>query len=234
MSVAQYVEELKERWCEHYEHARKPGACIFCGCSRLWWNGKRIRSASVLAGEVVVYVAEVVCRRVKCSDRQCRRSWTLRPEGLTPQRHYQLDVVAEGTGQYLFAAEGTFSEVARRLDCSRFTVRRWIGWVAQIATVKALLWHVVDYCDEPVVPRVLAVSGLGRKACSAQGRVMLKAAAGVFCVLEALAAAAGLRPPGLSSVVEAVVADRYRVTTYAAPSIPEFARRHRLRLGLRL
>jgi hypothetical protein len=155
----------------------------------------------------------------------------LRPEGLTPQRHYQLCVVAEGTSQYLFTAEATFSEVARRLDCSRFTVARWIAWVAQIATVQALLWHVVDHSDQPVVPRVLAVSQLGRKARGGLGRAMLEAAAGVFCVLEALAAATGLRSPGLSSVVEAVVADRYRVTTYAAPIIPELARRRRLWLG---
>jgi hypothetical protein len=138
-----------------------------------------------------------------------------------------LDVVAEGVGKYLFAPESTLSAVAKKLTCSWFTVRRWIVWMANITTVSALMWHVLDQSGEPVVPQVLPVSQPKRKA----SNVVLKGAAAVLCILEVLAVSAGLDLPGLSSVVEAVVANRYRVTTYAAPTIPEFARRQRLRFG---
>ena len=224
MTVSQAQQRLNDRWRQFYENARLPAACVFCEGTKLWWNGTRVRSASVLCEGEVVHLSEVPCRRIKCGTKGCNKSWTQRPEGLTPQRHYQLDVVAEGSSRYLFSADGTLSGVAEQMTCSRHTVRRWIRWLSAIVTVGVLLRLLVEHTDEPAAPRVHEVAQPGRKAQSGLVQAVLSAAAGVLCVLEALATAAGLPAPGLSSVVQAVVADRYRVTTYARPFIPDFAR----------
>ena len=224
MTVAQAQQRLNDRWRQFYENARLPAACVFCEGTKLWWNGTRIRSASVFCDGEVVHLSEVPCHRVKCATKGCRKSWTQRPEGLTPQRHYQLDVVAEGSSRFLFSERGTLGGVAEQMTCSRHTVRRWIHWLSAIVKVGVLLRLLAKHADEPAAPKVHEVAQPERKATSGLVQAVLEAAAGVLCVLEALATAAGLPAPGLSSVIQAVVADRYRVTTYARPFIPDFAR----------
>jgi len=131
MTVAQAQQRLNDRWRQFYENARLPAACVFCEGTKLWWNGTRVRSASVLCEGEVVHLSEVPCRRIKCGTKGCNKSWTQRPEGLTPQRHYQLDVVAEGSSRYLFSARGTLSGVADQMTMSSpfFRGRCWVGAV---------------------------------------------------------------------------------------------------------
>lgn len=231
MKIPEAVQDLKQRWRRFFGTSPKPAGCIFCPGSVVWWNGARMRSASVLLDGVVVYIADVLCRRVKCGNPECGRSWTLRPAGLTPQRHFQLCVVAKGTSRYLFDEKTSLSQVARECSCHRHTVGRWLGWEAGIARPADLQRHIAEASDVPVTVKIPPVAGLARKAVNAASRTMLKTAAQVLCLMEALGAAVGLEPPGLRSVVEAVLANRYRVTTYASPSIPDFGRRGRLFVG---
>lgn len=224
--MAQEIAALKRRWQAFYASAAKPTWCIFCSGSHIWWNGWRQRTASVLIDEQVVHVDAVACRLVKCGDPQCRRSWTLRPPGLAPQRHYQLCVVAQAASTYLFDPAATQERVAASLGCARRTVGRWLGWLAEIATPADLLRHIVEASDAPEIPPMQEVMALARKAGTACRGQILENAARVLCLLEALGQALYLPPPGLQSVVERVLAGRSRVTTDHSPRILEFARRH--------
>lgn len=226
--MAQEVETLKQEWETFYANAAKPAACIFCDGSPVWWNGWRQRTASVLIDEQVVHVDAVACRLVKCGDSHCGRSWTLRPPGLAPQRHYQLCVVARAASTYLFDPAATEDQIAGSTGCARRTIRRWLGWLAGIASPEDLLRHLLEASDVPQAP-LQEVAALERKAGSAARRAVLESAARVLGLLEALGQALGLRPPGLQAVVERVLAGRSRVTTDQSPRILEFARRH---LGL--
>ena len=227
--ISQAAEALKRRWKVFYDNVAKPARCMVCSGSRIWWNGSRRRSASVLVEGEVVYVDEVTCRLVQCGHPQCGKCWALRPPGLAPHRHYQLDVVADAVGSYLFDPEASQDHVASSIGCARRTVGRWIGWVAEIADPADLLRHLVDASGIAELPAMREVAASGRKGQTTARRSLLHLAAQVLCVLEALAQALCLPPPGLQAVVEAVLADRSGATTYHAPRIREFARRH---LGL--
>lgn len=224
-SMAQAFETLKREWQAFYATVAKPGECLFCGGARLWWNGTRQRTASVLVDGQVVHVDAVACRLVKCGEAQCSRSWTLRPPGLAPQRHYQLCVVAQGASTYLFGPDATQDEVAASLGCARRTLGRWLGWLAEIASPADLLRHLVDASDAPEIPPVPQVTALVRKAGTASRRAVLESAARVLCLLEALGQALSLPPPGLRAVVELVLAGRSGLTSGRAPRILDFARR---------
>ena len=225
-SVSQTVEVLKHEWQGFYDQAAKPQRCIFCGGARIWWNGWRQRTASLLVGERVVYVDQVACRLVKCGTPGCRKSWTLRPPGLAPQRHYQLCVVAQALSAYLFDPAATLEQVARATGCARRSVGRWIAWVAGLAPAGELLRHLVAASDVPQLPSLPEVASLALRARDNARRSILRGAAQVLCLLEALGQALGFSPPGLRAVVEAVVDGRYQATTYARPRILAFARRH--------
>lgn len=227
--MAQGVEKLKQEWQAFYANAAKPACCIFCSGWRVWWNGWRQRTASVLIDEQVVHVDAVACRLVKCGNPQCGRSWTLRPPGLAPQRHYQLCVVARAASSYLFDQAATQEQIAASTGCARRTIRRWLGWVAGIASAEDLLRHLLEASDVPEIPPMQGVAAVARKARTAARRSMLESAARVLCLLEALGQALYLPPPGLQAVVERLLAGRSRLTTDHSPRILEFARRH---LGL--
>jgi hypothetical protein len=139
MSVHKGSEELKKAWDQFSQTVEKPCSCPFCQGRRIYWNGYRERSASVIEGGRVVYLSEVVCRRVKCADRQCKKSWTLRPPGLMPDRHYQMCVVASAARRFLFDPHSTLSSVAAAYQCCRRTVGRWLRWLAGIAKPSALI-----------------------------------------------------------------------------------------------
>jgi hypothetical protein len=147
MSVHKGSEELKKAWDQFFETVDKPCCCPFCQGRRIYWNGYRERSASVLEGDRVVYLSEVVCRRVKCADRQCKKSWTLRPPGLMPDRHYQMCVVASAARRFLFDPHSTLSSVAAAHQCCRRTVGRWLRWLAGIAKPPPLCvdWEVSQH-----------------------------------------------------------------------------------------
>jgi hypothetical protein len=215
------AQELRERWRRFYENTEKPRQCIFCGSSRISWNGSRNRSASVLILTVVVYLAELWCRRVKCAE--CKASWTLRPPELVAHKHFQLCVVARATSSYLFESSSTLTGVGYEHNCSRQTVKRWLFWTAAIAEPPTLLRKTVEAADAPLVPRLRALASVARKARSAVGRV-LERAAEVLALMESLCSAWQLEPPGLRAVVKRVVGERSGIGTYARPAIPELVR----------
>ena len=223
MDVSQAVAALKQKWREFYASFTSPPACVLCADTHVVWNGPRDRRASVLVDRLVVYVVDVICRRVRCQE--CRHSWTLRPPGLSPRRHFQLDVVAQATSRYLFEAEATQKHVAAEHKCDPRTLGRWLDWVPALVDPAVLQRLLAETAHGLVVPAVRAVAGLALKALGATHRALLERTAAVLCLFEALGMARGLEPPGLRGVVEAVVRDRDRITTYARPalSIPDFA-----------
>jgi hypothetical protein len=129
MSLHKGTEKFKELCDRFFETVTKPRCCPFCYGRRIYWNGHRERSASVMEGDRVTYFTDILCRRVKCANPQCRKSWTLRPPGLIP-KHYQLCVVASAVRQFLFGPLRTLTEIAHAHQCCRRTVGRWLRWVA--------------------------------------------------------------------------------------------------------
>jgi hypothetical protein len=223
MKIAEATEQLKQRWKQFAEKAKKPAQCIFCAGLKVWWNGKRERSASLLVDGVVIYLAEVVCRRVKCGRADCGKSWTLRPPGLFPQRHYQLCVTAQGLSHYLYEPAGSLEKVAQACTCSERTVARWVNWTALVADPQGLERKVLEALGHPVLAPLRSISARFARFCCRQRQNVLARAGQVLCLLEALGQARGYEPPGLRSVLSAVVAGRYRLTTYRAPVLPDFA-----------
>lgn len=219
MSLAQAPGWLRRAWEEICERVDRPAACVHCGHEWVWWNGWRIRSATVLVASVVVFLTGVRCPRVKCASKECGRSWTLRPEGLMPGRHYQLSVVAPAMTMQLLGGVSQ-ERVAEGHTCSRRTVSRWLHWLGEVAEPAALARRLVEASGAPVLPKV---DELARAAWQRMQGIARRAAENL-CLFEALAAAMGMGAPGLQSVVERVISNRDRVSTYRCPSIPELAR----------
>lgn len=215
--AAEALERLRSAWVSFFLTVDLPAACVYCGGEVVWWNGRRRRGATVLVAGVVAYLSGIWCRRVKCGSKGCGGSWTLRPEGMMPRRQYQLSVVADGMSLYLLGGESTQEEIADRLGCSRWTVGKWVRWVSEVAEPSALARRVLEASGEPVLPRVdVAV----RRGWERMLEVVRRAAENLG-LMEALASAQGLVPPGLQSVVGLLVRGRDRVTTYTSPIIPE-------------
>lgn len=224
MSLIEAVNPFKSNWEAFAREVSKPLTCAFCGGQRVWWNGERLRAASVCNGAGIVHLVRIRCRRVKCGNQDCRRSWTLRPPGLAPHRHYQLCVVASALSTYLFDPKANQAAVAQAHQCSERTVGRWLRWVSQAADPAILQRKVLEALGEPVLVPVRTVANLARKARHAARLEILPRAAHVLAAFEALGAAMGLEPPGLRGVLERVLGNRSRFPTYRSPIIPEFAR----------
>lgn len=218
-----WLAELQRRWDSFAETVARPGGCPWCGPGRVVWNGFRVRSASVFGAGRVIHLPRIRCRRVRCQA--CRRSWTLRPRGLMPQRHYQLSVIAEALASYLFEPESSQAGVARAMGCARRTVGRWLRWLAGVAEPRDLQRHLLAICGEPVLPSLGRALTKIEAVADALRRQLLGRAAEVLVLIEGLAQALGLEPPGLVSVVEAVLSNRARISSDRSPRIPEFARR---------
>jgi len=217
------AEALVRRWREFAETVARPSSCVFCAHPRVLWNGWRTRSASVECAGEVVHVPRIRCRRVRC--RECRRSWTLRPPGLMPQRHYQLSVMALAVARYVSQPAMSQARVAARVGCARRTIRRWLRWLAGVAEPGDLLRHLYRICGEVVVPALSSARAKLEAIGDGARRRLCERAAENLGLFEALAMALGLEPPGLGSVVEAVLANRSGITSDRSPRIPEFARR---------
>ena len=181
-----------------------------------------MRGASVRVGDGVVYLTDIPCRRVRCKE--CRLGWTLRPPGMIPRKHYQPCVVASATSRYLFDERASQEQVAAAHACSRRTLGRWLRWVAGLAATAVLASMVLAASGEVVLPGLRRVAGLARKARRAATRVVLERAAEILGLMESLAAAWGLEPPGLRAVLERVLDGRADLATHAAPLIPDLAR----------
>jgi hypothetical protein len=226
MELPQEVEAVRQEWARFSETVSKPTSCVFCGIpDRIRWDGSRVRTASVQGLDGGSYhLTDLRCWRVDCGA--CEESWTLRPPGLTPRRHYQRDVIASATSQYLFEPRATRDRVAEAHGCSRRTLGRWLVWLAGLAAVADLQRHVVDAAGEAVLPPFRPVADLARKAHVA-GRALLERAGQALTLIEQLGSAWRLQPPALGPVLE-WVAGPLDASTDACPGVPEFARR---RLG---
>ncbi len=113
--------------------------------------------------------------------------------------------------------------MADACQCSQRTVRRWVDWTGGVADPQALARRILEALGEPVLAPIRPVTDRLRKACTRLRQAVLSRAGQVLCLLEALGQARGYEPPGLRSILEAVVAGRYRLTTYHSPFIPEVA-----------
>jgi hypothetical protein len=200
---------------------QRPALCIFCGATRIWWVGYHERSASVLEDDEVVYITSLVSRRARCA--LCRDSWIVRGMELFPNRHFQLEIVAEAVARYLFSAEATLSSVATWAKCAVRTVGRWIEWIGAVSTPRDLVARLTEVAGEPIRIRSLPVAEQTRKARTPTRRRLLEAVAWSLALLEALGQARGFEPPGLWSVLIRVVGDRSGCTTYASSLLPELA-----------
>ncbi len=150
-------------------------------------------------------------------------SWTLRPPGLLPNKHYQLCVIASAMSQYLHGG-ASMESVAAAHDCSRRTIGRHAPWIAEIADPAVLAAKVVEAVDALVLPTAREIAKRLRALRDETRRRIVERAARVLALMEALASAMGLEPPGLRSVVEHFLAGRTDVGTYRRPAIPELAR----------
>ncbi len=218
----QAVERLERLWSDFYHAAVPPAACVFCGGGRVWRNGSCTRAVQVLVLGVVVHIAEVRIRRVVCA--QCRRGWQVRPPGIVAHRHYQLCVVAEALQRYLFDEKSSLRSVGEALGTTARTIGRWLERVAGAADPAELLRRL-GMVGEPVVP---AVPEVRRPTTDERRAEVLRRAALVVVLLEALASALRLSAPGLRSVVTLVLGDRSDLVTARAPRIPDFAWRRAL------
>jgi len=231
MGLPEIVRECKQRWQQFFLTVAKPERCIYCEGEDVSWRGSGTRNSSVLVDDdersEVVYVNGIACRRVQCGSGECHRSWTLRPPGLFPRRHYQLCVVASATSQYLHQEHASQAAVAAAHCCSRRSLGRWLTWESQIAKPADLQRHILDVAEAPLLAKTQPVANLARKAFDTTQQRILTTAAVVLGLFEVLATALGYEPPGLRSVLETVVGNRERVSTLAAPAVPEFARLHR-------
>jgi len=222
MSLPKGSKEYKESWDQFFETVEKPCCCPFCQGSRIYWNGYRERSASVLDGDKVAYLSDVLCRRVKCANRQCKKSWTLRPPGLMPGRHYQMGVVANAARHFLFDPHSTLTSVADAHQCCRRTLGRWLHWIAGIAKPSALLRRLrrLGALSRPeVFARRDTSRAMGRRS-----RKIFERTARVFSLLEALGKACGDKEAPFGGMIEEILCGRDHVTPYRFPAIPELAR----------
>ena len=204
-------------WYQHYyETAEKAKRCPQCGQEHIVFNGSGVRTAEFWIDDdgdgKVVHVNDIPIRRFRCQD--CRHSWQLLPPGLMPRRRIQLCVVTKGLERLL--AGDTLAQIAELCDCSLSTVRRWIRWVADVADPADLMARLVEVVGAPIAVPTPAIPP------RINSKPTWRRAAKVFFGFEALAAALRMEPPGLRSVVCAVLGNRDRHTTYARPSIPEF------------
>lgn len=195
-----------------------PEECRSCKDPRVVRNGTAERSATLREGDTTVTISGILLRRVKCLA--CRLSWRLYPPGLLPRRRFQLCVVTDATSKYLFDPLATRPALAKVATASVRTVGRWLHWLAAVAEPANIQARLVEVLGEPIVPDFPAVVVRN----PAVGG-MLRCAAANLVLIEALARAVGLEPPGLRSLVVALVAGRDGWTTYARPIIPEFASR---------
>jgi hypothetical protein len=130
---------------EFFDEVKRPQACIYCEGERIWWDGKRVRSATGRVGGRTVTVPAFPCRRVECAT--CGRSWTLLPPGLLPGRHFDLAVAAEALSRYLFEEGASRASVAEALEISPRTLGRFAEHTARVTTpgfLQKLLLRVTD------------------------------------------------------------------------------------------
>lgn len=221
MGLPEKVQALKDTWTAFCEAVRFPRRCIHCDQLVARPRGRAMRSASVLLDGEVAYLDSFPVRRARCGP--CKKSWQVRPPGLTANRHYQLDVVAESMVRYLFRGDPP-SQVTQALGVAVSTVLGWRDQLAGLVEPSLLQRLLVEASGEPLLPTLPELAQRLRleEKLAAAKRLMAERAARVLALLELVATAWGLGAPGLQSVVERVVGDRSDLFQGRAPSVPGF------------
>lgn len=158
----------------------RPVQCVFCDGARVWFNGWRLVLITLLV-EGQPYRPEdwVPLQRVRCARRECRRSWTLRPPWLYPQRSLEPDVAEAAALTYLLDPQATYTSVATTFGCAWVTVWRWVGWIAALVAPAVLMARAARLAARGgVEPGVLphAVPAAARARSAARARMVLHAA----------------------------------------------------------
>ena len=167
------------------------------------------------------YVPEIEQRRLRCLA--CGKRWIHRPPGLLPNKHFQPCVIAAAVSQYLHGG-GSLEAVAAAHGLSRRTLAGNLPWIAAIADPAVLLSKLVAAADAVVLPAVREVAQRFEAMRDPVRLAMLRRAARVLALMEALGSALQLEPPGLRAIVEHFLNGRTDVGTYRSPVIPELAR----------
>ena len=183
------LDELKERWKQALFYR---GRCLLCASERVWYNGIRLRTASLRDGDKTVFVAEIPVRRLFCGD--CSARWSHAPEGIATRAHYQPCVVAEAVVTAVLEEQVCDATVAQEHGCHRRSVLRFVERVAHVAEPAELMSLVLLVSGVPVLPspppvvrprRSAALMALGQRAVCVLG------------LLEVLSSLFELSPTGL-------------------------------------
>lgn len=128
--------------------AERPPPCAVC-MGACWWNGWRVTRPVVVSSTGELERHEVSLPRSKCGA--CKVSVTCYPPGFYPRRQYQLDVVAEAVAIVEVGGEPLANAVAATSASLRsvWRWRRWVGVIADVATLHAVAAHV-DPTTAPV------------------------------------------------------------------------------------
>lgn len=113
------------------KYEERPLPCRDCG-SGAWWNGRRRVSVVRRVTDAIEYLSEVIRRRARCSDKTCRKSWTMYEVDGYPHRQFSLDVVVLAVSAVSLGG-ATVMAAAGDHGCSRRSVGRWSAWVETIA-----------------------------------------------------------------------------------------------------
>lgn len=176
------------------------GWCPRCTSLRVWRNGTRHRTATVLDDDQAVFLADVPVRKLQCGD--CRARWSHLPDGLIGRVHYQACVVSRAVTRTVLDGASR-AEIARDHGCHRRTLGRWVARVAAIASPARLARILLAAAGAPVLP----APPVSRPSRSARLMELGTRAVAVLALLEALASLHGLEPPALAHAGWLVPAD---------------------------
>lgn len=177
-----------EQW---YAALSYRGRCPRCSSMRVWRNGTRHRTATVLEDEQAVFIDDVAVRKLQCGD--CGARWTHLPDGLTGRVHYQACVVSRAVARTVLD-DAPRAEIARDHSCHPRTLGRWVARAAAIASPARLARILLAAAGAPVLPAL----PVARPSRSARLMALGTRAVAVLVLLEALASLHGLEPPALA------------------------------------
>ena len=189
MSRSMSLDEFKERWEQELSHR---GRCLQCDSERVWYNGIRLRKATLRDGEQTVFVADIPVRRLLCAD--CSARWSMAPKGVPTRAHYQPCVVSAAVVTAVLDPTVCDATVAQEHGCHRRTLLRWVERVARVAEPAELMRRVLLESETPVIP---APPPVVRPRRSAALMALGQRAVWVLFLLEVLTSLLGLSPPGL-------------------------------------
>jgi hypothetical protein len=103
-------------------------------------KGTRVVAQILVDGAGGIYRdADVLRLRAQCRNPGCPQgSWTIYEPGGYPFRRYALAVVIAGVGELAVVPGATLTDVAKRLECDRNSLARWVIWVAVLVGVDEL------------------------------------------------------------------------------------------------